>query len=197
MIAFSEIEATAKILGVVFYHSPASSNSLPVHELLASDIQWPISANDALTLIQKGLQARDSMNAAYEELFIGTGSLMAPPWGSVYLDKENLMSGDSLMELKAFLRKTAIQLDTGMNEPEDHIGLLFFMVAVLANAKDKAHLEELLREHVLTWAYRYFELLQQHATHPFYEGAAKLGAITIKNWQDALDIKCAEKKLYK
>ncbi|MCV5744761.1 molecular chaperone TorD family protein, partial [Escherichia coli] len=40
----------------------------------------------------------------FSVLFEGQGEMPAPPWGSVYLEKDNLLMGDSTAEYRKFLR---------------------------------------------------------------------------------------------
>lgn len=72
--------------------------------------------------------------------FIGPHALPAPPWGSVYLDPEGLLQGDSTLALSEFLKRERLKINTSFPEPVDHIGLMLFQAAVLASEKEKAQL---------------------------------------------------------
>ncbi len=48
--------------------------------------------------------------------------LPAPPWGSVWLDKESVLFGDSTLALRQWMRENGIALEADGNEPEDHFG---------------------------------------------------------------------------
>lgn len=63
---------------------------------------------------------RDLM-VSYAKLFIGPDKLIAPPYGSVYLDKERRVMGDSTIEVIEFYREAGLSMDEGFREVPDHI----------------------------------------------------------------------------
>ncbi len=42
---------------------------------------------------------------AWQRLFIGPWALPSPPWGSVWLDKESVLFGDSTLALRQWMRE--------------------------------------------------------------------------------------------
>lgn len=70
---------------------------------------------------------------ARQRLFIGPWALPAPPWGSVWLDKESVLFGDSTLALREWMRATGIALSEQRSEPEDHFGTLLLLAAGCAN----------------------------------------------------------------
>ncbi|NHX33579.1 Tat proofreading chaperone DmsD, partial [Escherichia coli] len=92
-------------------------------------------------LFQDSLSESETLQEAYQRLFIGPYALPAPPWGSVYLDKENVVFGISTLELRAWLRNNQINIELNQKEPEDHVGLIFLLTAWVIENKP-----ELLRE---------------------------------------------------
>lgn len=100
--------------------------------------------------------------AAYQQLFVGPQHLVAPPWGSVYTDRDCVVFGASTLELRTWMRSNGISMNTGESEPEDHLGLLLQQMAFLAENKPRL-LDEFLRLHVLTWSHHYLEELVKAA----------------------------------
>ena len=78
--------------------------------------------------LNKGME---KLNDDYQALFIGPNALPAPPWGSVYLDKEAVIFGSSLLELRNFMRQHGISLQLAQKEPEDHFGLMMMMALLV------------------------------------------------------------------
>lgn len=132
-----------------------------------------------------------TLAADYQQLFIGPGDLAAPPWGSVYLHPNKEMFDDSAVEVDRFYRRHGLALDTGVNEPADHIGLMFAFLAWLC-ARDlderysnpgsqrwKAVIGEFTGDYLLTWSGHFLGLVNQRAATPFYQHVAVLADAVI------------------
>lgn len=57
----------------------------------------------------------------YAKLFVGPDALLAPPYGSVYLDKEKVLMGDSTMDVIARYNESDFDLSTEFKNAPDHI----------------------------------------------------------------------------
>lgn len=68
-----------------------------------------------------------------QRLFIGPWALPAPPRGSVWLDKESVLFGDSTLALRQWMRENGIALEADGNEPEDHFGTVLLGGMVVRN----------------------------------------------------------------
>ncbi len=194
------ISLTGKILGAVLFYPPDSREVQPLIALLESSEWaplWPCATKDAKAQVTGYFsqidQAQESLADAYQRLFVGPYALPAPPWGSVYLDKESVVFGDSTLALRQWMRENGIEPHLTQAEPEDHIGLLLMMSAWLAE-NSPALLNEFLTMHLLPWSGRYLELLRQKADHPFYVGVALLAESTLCGWiqQQGLDVVTAD-----
>lgn len=190
----------ARIFGSLFFHSPSHQQNQPLIALFQND-EWQADCDflpeNKRAEIQKNLQIQslEQLEQDYQTLFIGPNNLPAPPWGSVYLDKESVVFGDSLLTLRAFLQQNGIDFSLSQNEPEDHIGLMFMLAAYLAEEQPSL-LKPFLAEHFLPWAYRFFELFNAEPT-PFYQGLGQLAEALLKNWQKSLEIQPLALKLYR
>ncbi|RJT55274.1 Tat proofreading chaperone DmsD [Rahnella variigena] len=194
------ISLTGKILGAVLFYPPDSREVQPLIALLESSEWaplWPCATEHAKVQVTEYFsqidQAQESLTDAYQRLFVGPYALPAPPWGSVYLDKESVVFGDSTLVLRQWMRENGIEPHLTQAEPEDHIGLLLMMSAWLAE-NSPSLLNEFLTMHLLPWSGRYLELLRQKADHPFYVGVAVLAESTLFGWiqQQGLDVKTAD-----
>ena len=196
------ISLTGKILGATLFYPPGSQEVQPLVALLKSSDWaplWPCATGDAKAqateMLSQTESAEESIDDAYQRLFIGPYALPAPPWGSVYLDKESVVFGDSTLALRQWMRENHIGPQLTQAEPEDHIGLMLMMCAWLAE-NSPSLLNSFLTVHLLPWAGRYLELLRQKADHPFYVGVAILAESTLAGWQQALAIETPVAKLY-
>ncbi|CNE73802.1 Tat proofreading chaperone DmsD [Yersinia frederiksenii] len=201
-IAYQHIALTGRVLGALFYCEPDSPACSDIVAQLSDGswvAQWPYGSEEQLASIAALLaqpDVQETREEAWQRLFIGPYALPAPPWGSVYLDKENVLFGDSTLKLRNWMAEQQVEVTLDMEEPEDQFGLLLMMAAWLAENQPEK-LADLLAEHLLPWAYRYLDLLQSDAGHPFYQGLAQLATLTLIQWQHELQVTPAVIKLYR
>jgi putative dimethyl sulfoxide reductase chaperone len=61
------------------------------------------------------------LNVDYAKLFVGPNELLAPPFGSVYLDGERRVMGDSTMEVIKMYEEQGLTIDKDFRNLPDHI----------------------------------------------------------------------------
>ena len=196
-------------LAPFFLQDPRTGDAGAAFEALAAldatvaATEWPFvdeaAARDALGLMVSGLAVgtdADDLVWEYRRLFIGPGLKPAPPWGSVYTDRECVMFGASTLALRRWMREQGIERTTDDRTPEDHIGLMLALMAWIAQNRPEA-LEEYLREHLLTWAPHFLEELAQAAAHPFYEGLARLTKASLEGVRNALAVEVVYPRFYR
>ena len=59
----------------------------------------------------------------YSRLFVGPAELLAAPYGSVYLEKERRLMGESTMAAIDFYRSRGLVMDADFKEVPDHIAV--------------------------------------------------------------------------
>ena len=89
----------------------------------------------------------------YSKLFIGPFELLAPPYGSVYIDQGHQVMGDSTIKVSKFLQKSGVLINKDFHEPHDHIGLEFEAMSILGekllqavNEKNKKQITVLINK---------------------------------------------------
>lgn len=133
----------------------------------------------------------------YRQLFVGPGPKSAPPWGSVYTDKDQVFYGESTLELRTWLRLNSIEISAGQSEePEDHIGTMLELMAWLAQNKPEL-LNEFLSVHFLPWASHVLEIVEHESKHPFYQGLAVVTRLSLTGIQNALDLEVRVPRFYR
>lgn len=160
-------------------------------DVAAAAAQWPFAGDEvaavegALAAMKEGLAAgadHDDVVWEYRRLFVGPGHLPAPPWGSVYTDRECVVFGESTLALRAWMRTVGVERLADERTPEDHIGLMLALLSFLAAERSEL-VDDYLRDHLLTWAPHYLEALEEAAEQPFYAGLARLTRLTLVGLQ--------------
>ena len=97
--------------------------------------EWPYGSRgelrDVAALLEdaRALSLRD-LDREFHHLFVGPQHLEAPPWGSVYLDAEAVVFGDSCKDLVRWMRRHGIALHEGASrEPADQIGRMLVLLS--------------------------------------------------------------------
>lgn len=149
---------------------------------------WPAQRAD-IAALQPELAQRDRtlLQQQWQWLFVGPASLSAPPWGSVWLDPEHVLQGDSTLRLMDFLNQHRITLHTDYPEPADHLGLMLFQASWLAMANQPRALLELLSQHFLTWLPLYQQALNNAHPHGFYRALGELTLLSLRQLHQALN----------
>ena len=205
-------------LSPLFLQDPRTGSAGALFEALSllnadeATAEWPLAdkteAQEGLDLIVAGLKAsrateadgafcaEDKLVEEYRRLFIGPAQKPAPPWGSVYTDREQVIFGESTLRLRSWMRQHGIARLADDRMPDDHIGLMLSPLATLTEERPEL-VEEYLSEHLLPWAPHYLGLLEVCAEHPFYKGLALLTKATLKGAQDELSLVVIEPRFYR
>lgn len=195
----NHIAIVPRLLGSLVYLPPnhETNQAILAHLTLLPEM-FPWQDLDAVTEVASALQANQSSFSeyAYSVLCEGQGEMVAPPWGSVYQEKDNSVMGESTAEFNQFLSQYAIEVST-KSEPNDHYGLMLWaMSALLEDGQDEA-VVTLLEQHLLPWAYRYLELLAGNQTSPFYAEVARLNRYFLIDLQRSMQLTARVTPLYK
>lgn len=181
----------------------AAFEALAALDAKAASQEWPFvdegEALDDLSLMVEGLakgRADDELVNEYRRLFIGPAPKPAPPWGSVYTDKECVVFGLTTLDLRHWMRTQGIARTTDEHTPEDHIGLMLALMAHVARNKPEA-LDEYLQKHLLTWSSHFLDELAEASAHPFYRGLSRLTKASLEGIKDERGLSVTYPKFYR
>ena len=192
------IAFVGETLGPFFLQDPktgeagAAFQALAALDVDAAAAEWPFAdeaeARACLALMKEGLAhgiEDDDLVWEYRRLFVGPAPKPAPPWGSVYTDRECVVFGESTLALRAWMRAQGIARLVDDKTPEDHIGLMAWIAR-----NQPADLDDYLRLHLLPWSSHFLDELAEAAKQPFYEGLARLAKASLEGIQSerALDV---------
>ena len=127
----------------------------------------------------------ESLKVDFARLFVGPYKLLAPPYGSVYLEDGKLV-GDSTMNVKMWYEKEG--LDIVIKDAPDHITMelefMYYLITKQIEAIKDSNQQELqsyvpkqasfLQVHLARWLPRFVEKVQQNAQAEFYVQLARL-----------------------
>jgi TorA maturation chaperone TorD len=178
-------------LGSLFYQATSKEQLITIVEAL---VESKVLSEECLQALRS--EDEDALSAEFSRLFEGVGDMPAPPWGSVYLDKDRVVFGASTVKYRQFLELNQIELDTGLREPEDQFGLMLFAHAYLLENNNIDSACELLGSHLLTWSSVYLEKLNTASELSFYKKLSTDVIDWLKYLTSEYKINVVPKKLY-
>ena len=127
----------------------------------------------------------EAMKVDHARLFVGPYRLLAPPYGSVYLEDSGVM-GDSTLDVRSYYESEG--LDTVIKEAPDHIAVELEFVYYLMTKQIRAIRDEdlqmlqscqkkqysFLQTHLGRWLPGFVERVQENAQTEFYRTLSKL-----------------------
>lgn len=207
-----QISFVGETLGPLFLNDPKTDadvtepliRAFATLDANAAAAEWPFAGEAALrslTDMRDGAASAieggaDALIWEYRRLLVGPGRKPAPPWGSVYIDRECVVFGASTLALRAWMREHGIERLSDAADPEDHIGYVLLLMAWVAKHRPEL-LVEFLGEHVLTWSSHFLEQFEEAAEHAFYRGLASLTRSTLEGIGEELSIEVVYPRFYR
>lgn len=131
--------------------------------------------------VSRGRGEERSLEVAreYTRLFINAfPHVVAPPYGSIYLEKDGLVYGRSTTEVVRFYHESGFSLKEDLGDLPDHIAHELEFMAILADREslvspqERIKLEEtqmhFLSRFIYPWVPRFCEKVMQESRSPFY-----------------------------
>lgn len=174
-----------RLLSSLYLDVPNESLLAELAQLKLAEL-WPFSPNrvpiegDIVSCLNEANlpTLRSALRDDFMPLFIGPGMPLVPLWGSVYLEKENMLMGQTTYELEAFLARTGLACQLPEREPLDHMGYILAALGLflgrLPEEREERLIGQYLGQFVLPWAPRCLALLHDQASTPFYRQLANL-----------------------
>ena len=127
----------------------------------------------------------DALILDYSQLFLGPFDILAKPYGSVYLDGEKIVMGDSTMQALELYREGGFDVAEDFLEMPDHIAveleflyLLSFRIGKDSDDEERTRLialkQKFLEEHLGRWVGTLSEAVEKGAQTDFYKRLADL-----------------------
>jgi TorA maturation chaperone TorD len=130
----------------------------------------------------------ERLKVDFARLFVGPYTLLAPPYGSVYLEGERRVMGDSTLHALAMYREAGVDIASDFSDAPDHIAAeLEFMYYLVfkeiegitggdpASAMNCIHKQcAFLNRHLGAWVSEFVLKVEENADTEFYKNLAKL-----------------------
>lgn len=123
----------------------------------------------------------EDLTVDFAKLFIGPFDLLAPPYGSVYLDGQRRVMGDSTVKVLKFYRQAGLNLSDEFKEPPDHIvtelEFMYYLMAKHIETGDTHWLlmkEEFFEDYLSQWIKDFVARIQENAKNNFYKNLAQI-----------------------
>ena len=117
----------------------------------------------------------------YSRLFVGPFQLDAPPYSSVYLDKQGLVMGESTQQAIEFYVKAGLDPALEIHEPPDHIRVelefMYFLLFRKVMDKNNQFLDisyEFMEKHLTHWVFTFTNKIKDCTESKFYIRLAEL-----------------------
>jgi TorA maturation chaperone TorD len=131
----------------------------------------------------------------HARLFVGPFALLAPPYGSVYLEGERRLMGDSTLAVGECYREDGLEVTAGFNGTPDHIAVelefMHFLVVKELDALAGGYLERaqnfrqkqraFLERHLAAWVPDFSRSVEEQAHTQFYQNLAATTRIFIES----------------
>jgi len=143
----------------------------------------------------------EELQVEHAALFVGPFELLAPPYGSVYLEGKHTIMGDSTVEIQRLYRQAGLQLKE--KEVPDHIALELEFASYLAGKvhdwqhdNDRDAMEEtrklykqFVHDTLIRWIPDFCRRIRSETEHTLYNSLAScLEEFVIKENQEVISV---------
>ena len=126
----------------------------------------------------------ESLKVDYTQLFLGPYLLLAPPYGSLYLENTRTVMGDSTMDAKQRYQEAGLNLT--LKEAPDHVAIelefMYYLIyreieEIINNNESNVGLylkkqSDFLQDHLGKWVSKFTDNISAHAETDFYQNVA-------------------------
>jgi TorA maturation chaperone TorD len=164
------------LLAALLSHSPDADMIEQVARLSGDATQ--LGAAHAVLGSAAATMNPERIEREYFDLFVGLGRGELFPYASYYLT--GYLHGRPLARIRETLKQIGLERTEGQSEPEDHVAVIFEVMAGLAGgriiAPDGTD-RTIFENHLKPWAGRFFSDLEHAESATFYKSVGSLGRI--------------------
>ena len=123
----------------------------------------------------------------YSRLFVGPYQLLAPPYGSVYMESGNTVMGSSTLDAANLYRDAGLDISGNFKQPPDHIAVelefMYYLIFKGLKAVENSDMDVasdymkqqkvFLQRHLGVWLPEFVNRVEKEAETGFYRNLAK------------------------
>ena len=190
--------ATAYKLLAECYYPPVEAIRQIVGQLNRSLKALRSPASEAADRMEAALQTHEGFEEIaidHARLFVGPFALLVPPYGSVYLEGERRLMGDSTLAVGECYHEVGLEVATGFTGTPDHIAVelefMHFLVVKELEALAGGDLDRtqnfrqkqraFLKRHLAAWVPGFSRSVEKQAQTQFYQSLAAATRIFIES----------------
>lgn len=176
-----------ELVGSLIWRAP-TARTLAALALLKGDASSLGTTHFALAEAARTAEAEALANEFFR-LFVGVGRSELLPYASYYLT--GFLYEKPLALLREDLARLGLARAERVGEPEDHLAILFEVMAALIRGEAAAEgldAETFFRRHIAPWAPRFFADLEVADASPFYRTVGRLGRLFVEIEDEAFDL---------
>ncbi|MEA5024877.1 TorA maturation chaperone TorD [Desulfitobacterium sp. LBE] len=128
-----------------------------------------------------GITDFEVLKIEHAKLFVGPFDLLAPPYGSIYIDGQRRLMGDSTIKVLEAYGDAGLKLSDEFKQPPDHIitelEFVYYLIAKYLETKDNQWLtmkDTFMDKYLKSWIADFTNRIEENAQSPFYKGLANL-----------------------
>ncbi|MCL4477127.1 MAG: molecular chaperone TorD family protein [Nitrospirae bacterium] len=139
--------------------------------------------------------SEEELTVDYARLFVGPNELLAPPYGSVYLDGDRKVMGDSTMEVMKMYEEQGLAMDREFRNLPDHITVelefMYYLIfkeiealekSDIASALNFINIQEVFLDRFLKrWIRPFCDKVKEGTDSGFYKALADCAAAFIRD----------------
>ncbi|MCE0495304.1 TorD/DmsD family molecular chaperone [Vibrio salinus] len=145
-----ELVIVCRLYGALYYYPPNDFEKVQLNTYFQHDVETPIyDINVVLNAFK--IADKTKLKNEFSRLFSSSIPFSVPPWSSIYLDQDSNLNGPSTKKYCDFIEHCGLKLREGFTDPEDHLGLMLMVLAMLIDDDQEQHISELLGEYILPW----------------------------------------------
>jgi TorA maturation chaperone TorD len=175
------------LLAALLAHSP-DADMIEQWARLSGDATRLGAAHAALGSAAASMKPQ-RIEREYFDLFVGLGGGELFPYASYYLT--GYLHGRPLARVRETLKQIGLERTEGQSEPEDHVAILFEVMAGLAGgriiAPDGTD-RTIFENHLRPWVGRFFSDLERAESATFYKCVGSLGRIFMEIETEAFSL---------
>jgi TorA maturation chaperone TorD len=175
------------LLAALLSHSPDAQ--MIEHLAGLSGDTTPLGAAHGALSAAAARVSPERIEREYFDLFVGLGRGELFPYASYYLT--GYLYGRPLARIRQALKQIGIEKTEGQSEPEDHVAVLFEVMAGLASGEIVAPGgtdRDIFEAHLKPWITRFFSDLERAESATFYSCVGTLGRIFVEIETEAFSI---------